>query len=107
MAITGAPLHPRKGAKPVVSMDGGCFTSKTRSHTCSADTCGRVYLRAAALRIGDLGAGGEVLLRGSAGDQARQVVELLRILVDELERQLQPVTFRLGLQGGDGVQVAI
>jgi hypothetical protein len=48
-----------------------------------------------------------VLLRRAAGDQARDVVELLRILVDETEGQLQPVAVRLGLVGDDGVQVAV
>lgn len=49
----------------------------------------------------------EMLLRSTACDQARDVIELLRILIDEAERQLQPVAVRLLLERNNGVQVAI
>ena len=49
----------------------------------------------------------EVLLRGATGDQAGDVVQLLSVLIGEAEGDLQPVAVGLGLEGGDGVQVAI
>ena len=48
-----------------------------------------------------------MLLRRATGDQAGNVVQLLRILVDKAEGQLQPVAVGLGLVGDDGVQVAV
>ena len=48
-----------------------------------------------------------MLERGTAGDQTREVVELLGVLVDETEGQLQPVAVRLLLESGDGMQIAV
>src|SRR3989338_2262490 len=54
-----------------------------------------------------LGAGAEVLLRSSPGDQPGDVVELLRIAVDKSEGQLQPFAVRFWLKGRDSMQVAV
>src|SRR3546814_11499831 len=55
----------------------------------------------------EAGAWNEGPLRGTTGDQARQIVHLLRIAINEAERQLQPLAVGLGFERGDGMQVAI
>ena len=46
-------------------------------------------------------------LRRAASDQPRQVVEFLRVAVDEAERQVQPVAVRLRLERRNGVQISV
>src|SRR6195952_2642557 len=73
---------------------------RSRSRTSHAPmACGQNQRRS--------GARHEMLERGTAGDQTREVVELLGVLVDETEGQLQPVAVRLLLESGDGMQIAV
>ena len=49
----------------------------------------------------------EVLLRGATGDQPREVIQLLGVLVDEAEGQLQPLAVWLLLERSHSVQIPV
>src|SRR6195952_6134854 len=79
-----------------------------RNHDCCAADRGTSHAPwACGQNLRRSGAWHEMLERGTAGDQTREVVELLGVLVSETEGQLQPVAVRLLLESGDGMQIAV